>query len=197
MSVLEIRSIFQDRKNDIKINVSPERVWRSLMHDLRHLASENRSMEYVMMIPRMGFFGNLMDRYFERQVRLKTMEKLKRYETLPPIKRMLKAEFAGLERNHFDTDYVLDYGKLKKDFTTLQSLESIGDELKKEYLAKVTDALLTILTEASEEIHKELGDKLEAFFDDILKNLKEPLPTTLNVKLDKFILSLHSDTYGW
>lgn len=197
MSVIEIRSIFQERKKDIKANVSPHRVWRDLMHDLGHLAYENRNIEYVMTIPRMGFIGSLLDRYFTRQIALKAMEKLERYETLPPIKKMLKAELPGLKRDHFDMDYVLEYSKLKKDLTTLQSLQSVGEDLKKDYLAKVTDALLTILTEASEEIRKELGDKLNAFFDDVLKDLEEPLPITLNEKLEKFIQRLHVDIYGW
>jgi hypothetical protein len=197
MSAKEVTTILQKRIDEIKTNVSPENVWRRLMHDLGHLAYENRNTEYVMMLPRIGFLGELLDNYFGCQLKLKVMEKLKRFETLPSIKRMLKAELQNVDRDYFDEDYVLEYRKLKEDLTTLQSLESVGDELNKDYLAKATDALLTILTEAAEEIRKELSDKLEAFFDDVLKDIKEPLPATLISKFDKFILSLHSDTYGW
>lgn len=194
MSLVEVRNILECHGKDLKANLSPKKVLRLLSHDLGHLAHEYQSLEYLTIRNKIGFLQSLISSYFEREVRLKAMGKITKYETLPVIKKMLKAEFGSLRVEHFDDDYVLRYDRFKRDFTTYKNIEAIKSE---DYSTKLTDAVLTVLTEASAEVTKDISSKLEAFFRDILKDLKEPPTKTLNAKLDDFISRLHFTVYGW
>lgn len=198
MSLEEVKNIFEEDRDQLKAQMSSKYVCAGLFHDISHLAYECHNFELVVTISKIGLLRSIIDTFFERNVRIRCLEKIEKYQTIPPIKKMLKAEFRHIESDHFDQDFVLDYNALKKDLGTYASIEHLSsEELKKEYLAKVEDAIFTIVTEASEETSIELSGKLATLFDEVIKQLKEPVANILNNELDKVISNLHCETYGW